>query len=160
VKYYQIWISETIRTGPNKEPELFKKFKVVLEGIEEIRKYLITRYGYLPRGVNKVFRDREDGTSEVVGFLHSYWIKPYNDIRNYRQTDWIEITEVTEKIVLIHTKKKNRRRGTLDDIDTVNIDNIMYYYKIADSNHDRQRLVTEMLGEIEHLIYKHSNKER
>jgi len=102
--YIKIEIEETARDNLNASSyrcgdtitELFKD----MEGIKE---YLTERYGRVPNGRKKIYIDTPDGTQEV-GFLYSYWNKDWShNSKSWFQTDWISITDVSEKPRLIRS---------------------------------------------------------
>ena len=108
MKYFEIRIGKTIRLTPKSSPQYVDAIVETAFTIEEVENYLIGRYGYLPKGRNKIYRDTQAGDVEIVGFLHSFWEKDYINGPSYRQTDWIEIAEITKKVVLIHAKGKKQ----------------------------------------------------
>lgn len=106
MKYFKIKINETVKDPSTKEVHSINQFSEAVGTIEDVEEYLVDRYGHLPGGVNKIFRDRENGKADVVGFTHSWVMGSLNSYYSttYRQTDWVEITEVTENVVLIHDR--------------------------------------------------------
>lgn len=100
--YYQIRISETASNTLKEEKHRFNEYSKDLKTLEGVNEFLIKRYGKMPAKRNKIYVDNEDGTSTEVGFLHSYWnSNRSHNSKSWHQTDWVTITEVVEKPVLI-----------------------------------------------------------
>ena len=96
-KYIRLDITETERSSPNTDSYYRYKFDERFHNVEELKEYLIDKYGAVPGGRRKIYMDDTDGNSHVVGFLHSYWRDSAYPGDNMRfQTDWISITDVTE----------------------------------------------------------------
>ena len=101
--YYKLTIDETSRNNPKANSQLFNKEVKKFKTVEEVREYLIDRYGKMPLMRNKVYQDKKDGTTEAIGFLKSYWHKDIShNSKSWYQTDWVTVTEVTEKPVLLN----------------------------------------------------------
>ena len=101
---YKISITETGRGNLNEEPTTFDVGFSYHDTLEKVREFLINRYGKMPKGKNKIYRDIK-GKSVVCGFLHSYWNWDCShNSKKWYQTDWISITEVVETPVLINSK--------------------------------------------------------
>lgn len=90
----ELIISETGRGSLKDEPSLFNKICECFETKEELKQYLIDRYGKMPNGKHKVYVDKKSGGAEQVGFLHSFWNKDWShNTPSWYQTDWIEFFE-------------------------------------------------------------------
>ena len=101
--YYKLTITETSRQTLKEEPETFNQRIETFKSLDDVNRFIIDRYGKMPSQKNKVYQDKKDGTSEAVGFIKSYWNKDIShNSKNWYQTDWITITEVTEKPVLLN----------------------------------------------------------
>ncbi len=59
------------------------------ESIEQARAWLTDRYGKMPKGRRKMYRDTKDGQS--IGFVHSFWTDPWGYEKAQWQTDWVSI---------------------------------------------------------------------
>ena len=100
--YFKLHISETGRSSLKECDCLFNEIEQKFETLKEVSKYLIERYGKMPSMKRKIHIDTVNGESEVVGFTHSYWNRDISHNSNlWYQTDWVTITEVDEKPVLI-----------------------------------------------------------
>lgn len=90
MKTIKLEITETGRNYLSQPPETFDVIEESFETIEQLKKYLVERYGKIPNGRKKIYTNR-NSNSEVVGFLHSYWNQDcsHNSPKWY-QTDWIE----------------------------------------------------------------------
>lgn len=102
-QYYKVVITETGRNTLKEQAHTFnvetKSFRT-LEGAEA---YLFDRYGTIPKRTtrNTIYQDTEN-EAEEIGFTKSYWNKDMSHNSNsWYQTDWVTITEVKEKPVLI-----------------------------------------------------------
>jgi len=72
-------------------------FRERFDTIEEVERFLTERYGKLPKGRNKVYVEKKDGSTEEVGFIHSFWNRDVShDGKPWFQTDWIMIVDVVE----------------------------------------------------------------
>lgn len=101
---YKISITETGRGSLNEAPTIFSEDISQHATLEKVIEFLINRYGKMPKGKNKIYRD-VDGKSVVYGFLHSFWNWDCShNSKKWYQTDWISITEVIETPVLINSK--------------------------------------------------------
>lgn len=99
---YKISITETGRGNLNEKPQTFSEDIQHVDTLEKVREFLIDRYGRMPNGRNKIYRDIK-GKSVVCGFLHSFWNKDWShNSKKWYQTDWICISEVVETPVLIN----------------------------------------------------------
>lgn len=97
-QYYKIVITETGRNSLKEDAEIFNEVVKNVATLEEAKKYIFERYGRTPQGRKKVYI----GNSTEVGFIHSYWNRDYSHNRkSWFQTDWITVSEVTEKPILI-----------------------------------------------------------
>ena len=100
MKTIELRINETGRSSLCKSdpPSCFNNIKESFPTLDELKEYLIERYGYLPQGRMKIYRDTldKDGKFEpaIVGFLHSWWNQDVShNSKKWLQTDWIEIYE-------------------------------------------------------------------
>lgn len=100
--YYQLEITETARNSLKDEAIIFNIETKNFSSTEDIKQYLIDRYGRLPGGRNKIYRDNKAREAVEVGFCHSFWEKDIShNSKAWFQTDWIEISEVITKPVLL-----------------------------------------------------------
>lgn len=103
---YEIKIVETGRNALKDEPYIFNRFVESVESVEEIKGFLLERYGKIPSGKNKVYRDKKDGSAVEVGFTYSYWSSDIShNSRLWYQTDWVSIYAV-EKTVMPYSQIK------------------------------------------------------
>ena len=92
-----IYIDETGRNNLKDKPSLFNSEKLYCKDLVEVKDKLIDRYGKMPKGRNKVYRDKKNGSSVVVGFTYSFWNKDISHGgKSWYQTDWIEIRDRQE----------------------------------------------------------------
>ena len=96
-QYIKIEITETARDNLNAEPyRCSDKITEEFKDMEELKEFLIDRYGRVPNGRNKIYCDTSDGSQEV-GFLYSFWNKDWShNSKSWYQTDWISIMDVSE----------------------------------------------------------------
>jgi hypothetical protein len=100
--YYKLIITETSRNSLKDEPHIFNDFSKSFGSLEDLKDELINRYGKLPKGRNKIYRDLKNGQSIEIGFLHSYWNSDIShNSKSWYQTDWIEVRTVEEKPFLL-----------------------------------------------------------
>lgn len=77
--------------------------KMVKEGfadLEAVKAFFTDRYGKVPKGRNKVYRDLPNGECEEVGFTHSYWEDQWGNDPALWVTDWIEVRQMVSKPLL------------------------------------------------------------
>lgn len=100
--YYKLKISET---GRSSTKGVAQHFNTIIENhptVERVIESLEKRYGKNPSRKNKIYVDGKNGVSIVIGFTYSFWNSDIShNSKKWLQTDWIEITEVVEKPVLI-----------------------------------------------------------
>lgn len=101
-KYYKVQITETARNNPKEDIEndhIFNKIEQKCSTLNLVRKFLIDHYGKIPNMKRKIYCD-PDG--EEIGFIHSFWNKDIShNSKAWWQTDWICITEISEKNILL-----------------------------------------------------------
>ena len=101
--YYKLQIDET---GRNSLKEQVSFFNIIIEKFKElpeVKNYLAERYGKIPKGRNKIYQDTKQGESLEIGFTHSFWNQDVShNSKSWFQTDWVSISEVTEKPVLLN----------------------------------------------------------
>lgn len=91
----RIEITETGRNSLKENASTFNREEKILNGVEDVKAYLIDRYGKMPKGKNKIYRDKKDGTTLEVGFLYSYWNDDCShNSKKWYQTDWISFETV------------------------------------------------------------------
>ena len=101
--YYKLQIEETGRNSLKEQVSFFNTIIEEFSELSEVKNYLAERYGKIPKGKNKVYQDTKQGESLEVGFLHSFWNQDVShNSKSWFQTDWISISEVTEKPVLLN----------------------------------------------------------
>lgn len=106
IEYYKLNITCTGKPRRNskyEEYQTFDRFQKSCKTIAEIKEVFIERYGEMPSTKKKVYQELKDGTSQEIGFTHSFENADYSHapIEKWYQTDWIEITKVTEEYVLL-----------------------------------------------------------
>lgn len=100
--YYQLEITETARNNLRQEATIYNIETEDFGTIEEVKQYLIDRYGKLPGGRNKIYRDSKAGEAIETGFCHSFWNRDIShNSKAWYQTDWIEVREITPKVWLL-----------------------------------------------------------
>ena len=104
MKNFELVITETACNSPrdSENSSMFNKQTIECESIEEVREKIFERYGKINiKRAHKIYVDSKIGAKEV-GFLHSFWNKDWSlNSKNWFQTDWITISEVTENTVLV-----------------------------------------------------------
>lgn len=97
-EYLKIEITETARDNLNDEPHRYSdRITEVFKSMDELKDFLVDRYGRGTRGRNKIYRDTKTGESQEIGFLYSFWNKDYShNSKSWYQTDWIEIMDISE----------------------------------------------------------------
>jgi len=102
-EYFKLVISETGSNTVKDEKRLFNEIVERFENLEEVKEFLVNRYGRMPGGRNKVYIDTKSGTKQA-GFTHSFWNKDYSHNDTWHQTDWICVSMVKKesKPVLIN----------------------------------------------------------
>lgn len=98
MKTIELRITETGRSNPGYVAETFNTIMESFKFKEQMVEYLIDRYGKMPGGKKKIYRDNiNDGTIpkiKIVGFLHSFWNRDCShNSKKWFQTDWIEFYE-------------------------------------------------------------------
>ncbi len=92
MKTIELRISETGRGNLKEDPSFFNEIRKSFSGIDELKEYLITRYGKIPSGKNKVYIDKKSPI--ITGFLHSFWTRDISHMsKKWYQTDWITFYE-------------------------------------------------------------------
>jgi hypothetical protein len=90
MKQFVLDIVETGREHLKVPAESFNRIIERFETKEELKTYLIERYGKIPRGKRKVYV----GNNKVVGFLYSFWNQDVShNSHKWFQTDWISFWE-------------------------------------------------------------------
>lgn len=101
--YYKLQIDETGRNSLKEIPSFFNTHIEKFNELSEVKTFLTDRYGKMPRGKNKIYRDTKQGRTLEIGFTHSFWNQDIShNSKSWFQTDWISISEVTEKPVLLN----------------------------------------------------------
>ncbi len=98
----RITITQVIRTCPRSSDIWYDDpIEHVCNDKESALCYLRERYGRLPNGRNKVYRDCVGETYVEIGITHSYW-----DVHRNYHTDWICFAEFWEREVSYAQLKK------------------------------------------------------
>ncbi len=95
MKTIELHITETARKSTHQsEAATFNAIHKTFHNMEQLTTFLKLRYGRIPNGRNKIYRDTDVKTADVVGFTYSYWEQDWshNSVKWF-QTDWIEIYE-------------------------------------------------------------------
>lgn len=88
-------ITETGREHLKVPSESFNVIVEYFKTKEELKKYLIGRYGHIPKGKNKIYAETEDKPLSI-GFTHSFWSQDVShNSHKWYQTDWICFWERT-----------------------------------------------------------------
>ena len=89
MKTFELEITETGRGSLKEEPSTFNRITESFLSLNELKEYLIERYGKMPNGKKKVYTG-PSGASKVIGFLHSFWNQDISHMSaKWYQTDWI-----------------------------------------------------------------------
>ena len=100
--YYELTVNETARNHLKEEPRFFNTIKQSFGTVSAIKDFLTNHYGKLPRGRSKIYRDKENGQVQEIGFIHSFWNRDIShNSKAWFQTDWIEICKINTEPVLI-----------------------------------------------------------
>jgi hypothetical protein len=119
MKKFVLDITETGRENLKIPASSFNSFIKRFDTKEELKKYLIERYGKLPKGRRKIYYETHDKeatlkrTTIKCGFIHSFWNQDVShNSHKWYQTDWICFWEEdTERIFfsLTPTTKKEKK---------------------------------------------------
>lgn len=102
-QYLKLEIAETERPHPGADGYRGYEFTECFKDMDDLKEFLIDRYGKIPNGRNKVYVDKTDGSIQEVGFTHSYWRDhEYSGEKSTFVTDWVSIMDVTETPRLLH----------------------------------------------------------
>jgi len=94
MKTIELEISETGRRNLKDDPSLFHTIRESFSGVDDLKKYLVDRYGKMPKGKKKVYIDGKNDERVSVGFLHSFWNQDISHMsEKWYQTDWITFWE-------------------------------------------------------------------
>ena len=69
MKTIELQIDETGRGNLKDNPSRFDTVRESFESIDDLKNYLIERYGKMPKGRNKVFIDNKSGETIVKGIV-------------------------------------------------------------------------------------------
>lgn len=95
--HIKLEINTIERNAPGGEPYRGQDITETFDTDDDLREYIIDRYGRVPRGHNKVYVDQPDGSVLEIGIVHTYWAAPeYSGDNSVYRTDWIMITDVVE----------------------------------------------------------------
>ena len=100
--YYKVVIHETGRNNLKEEPQTFNVETKTTKTLEEIKEFLVDRYGKIPkrRMNNTIFVDPD---AQPIGFLHSFWNRDIShNSHKWYQTDWVAVVKVNEEPVLVN----------------------------------------------------------
>lgn len=87
MRTFELEITETGRGSLKEEPSTFNRITESFLTLNELKEYLIERYGKMPNGKKKVYTGKEP---KVIGFLHSFWNQDISHMTpKWYQTDWI-----------------------------------------------------------------------
>ncbi len=99
---FELVIDETGSSTPAKEKSVFNSIRKEFGTLDLLSAFLADRYGgAVPEGGRRVYVDKKDGSSEEIGFTHSYWNSDISHlpVNKWHQTDWISVSEITRKPV-------------------------------------------------------------
>ena len=103
MKYYKIKIDETskgMREGADVGYSIFNQREEFFKTIEEVKSYLKEYYGGHKRV--KMYCDNKDGKAKQTGWIYCFNNKDISHNSEWwRQQDWISISEIEEKEVLL-----------------------------------------------------------
>ncbi len=103
--YFKVVITETGRNTLKEQAHIFNTETTTYRTLEGAQQYLIDRYGTIPKRTinNTIYRDLKNGESVEAGFTMSYWNKDIShNSSSWYQTDWVEVTQVEEKPILVN----------------------------------------------------------
>ncbi|MFA5380247.1 MAG: hypothetical protein WC455_31080 [Dehalococcoidia bacterium] len=91
----QVTITSTGRNFLKEAATIFDHKSKMFSDIAEVKLYLADKYGKMPKGRNKIYRDKKDGSSITVGFLYSFWNQDWShNSKKWYQTDWLEFKTI------------------------------------------------------------------
>lgn len=92
VQKYNLVIEESSRISLKDTPFKFNEISFYFDDLDEVKRFLISRYDYLPQGRNKIYYENINGEDEEIGFTHSFWNRDIShNTKSWFQTDWIYI---------------------------------------------------------------------
>jgi hypothetical protein len=98
--YYSMRITMTCREPRNTTEEDFRIFHtehLTFATLEDLQEELHDRYPKSARhNRRRIYRDTKTGTAEQVGCIYHF-----RNWDNYIQEDWVEVSEVHEKTLLV-----------------------------------------------------------
>ena len=98
MKSYRLFITETGREYLKAPAEAFNSLNEFFETEQELKDFLIERYGKIPKGKRKIYVG-PNANPKVIGFTYSFWNQDVShNSHKWYQTDWIEFwkEEVTK----------------------------------------------------------------
>ena len=99
---YEVEVIETGRNCLRDEPSIFNNVHERFNSLEDVKEFFIEKYGKMPKGRNKVYVDNTDGSSQEIGFVHSFWNKDWShNSKSWFQTDWVCVNKLTLEPVLM-----------------------------------------------------------
>lgn len=96
MKNYRLFIVETGRYHLKAPAEAFNSLNEFFETEQELKNFLIERYGKVPKRRRKIYTGIDP---KVIGFTYSFWNQDVSHkSHKWYQTDWIEFwkEEVTK----------------------------------------------------------------
>ena len=98
----EVQIAETARRFLSDETHVFNFLKKEFFDLDEVREFLINRYGHLPQGRHKIFWGNEE-----TGFAYSFWNRDIShNSKPWFQTDHIVLSRLTREPVILKRKKR------------------------------------------------------
>lgn len=89
MKTIRLIIHETGRNFLAEPACCFNVIRETFENKNQLKDYLIDRYGKIPKGKKKIYTGNPP---KIIGFLHSFWNQDVSHAsKKWYQTDWIEI---------------------------------------------------------------------
>jgi len=87
---FVLQITETGRENLKVHSESFNVIVEFFKTKEELKNYIIERYGHLPKGRNKIFQEMGCEKSTQIGFTYSFWNQDVSHAsKKWYQTDWV-----------------------------------------------------------------------
>lgn len=99
-KYYQV---KTTNTGADLFSNQYETFDRTTEYYKTKAEALAAvKETYVGKKRNKMFVDKTDGSTEHTGYVYRFRNADMSHapVREWNQQDWVEISEVTEKVVI------------------------------------------------------------
>jgi hypothetical protein len=101
--YYKVQIQETASSNLKEKKTAFNCITETFGKLWAVKEFLKERYGKEIKKKPNVFMDNKEGKSIPIGYTVSFWNSDIShNSSKWHQTDWIQITAVKEKPILLN----------------------------------------------------------